>query len=328
MLYPFTFLKKACLNSGFLLFLFTLCMAMLMHSCKGSLQGGGVVEKDSTRAAEKDSLRSSPVKTDSTDDPEIRSSYGLPSWALNPKPLKINLVILPVSQGRLFIQTYSPGNSQLPFPVVLYFPGTRGLGSHLVSPGAIARQTGSVVILVKYRLLNGHRYPVENADAFAAYLWTIKNIASFRGDAKSIAVLGESFGGNLAISVSMMARDRGYILPVHQVLVYPLVAAKSGFWNVKKYSSLWTDTRPSVNHLPLKLRGLEPATIITNDQDPLRNDVMVLAAKMRAAGIRIKTKNYDGNVIRFFGIETFDQQANTPQVYASFRLREVFRKNL
>lgn len=305
-------------------------MLILLDACKGSLQGGGLVVKDSSQSGVKDSIHTSPVKIDTLDEsgPDMKTSDGLPAWAMNPKPLTIHLIILPVNQGRLFLQTYTP-DSRLPrFPVVLYFPGAKGIGSHLVSPGALSRQTGSVVILVKYRIFNGQKYPVESPEAFMAYLWVIKNIAELRGDAKAIAVLGESFGGNLAIQVSIMARDRGYILPVHQVLVYPHPLVKADLWHLKSYSSFWMNTTHSSDHLPPLLSGLEPSTIITNDQEPLQNNVMVLASKMRAAGIPVNMKNYSGKVISFFGISPFDSQANNPQMYASFRLRGVFKRPL
>jgi acetyl esterase/lipase len=43
-----------------------------------------------------------------------------------------------------------------------------------------------------------------------------------KGNPKMVAVAGESAGGNLACNVSMMARDKGVMMPVHQLLVYPV----------------------------------------------------------------------------------------------------------
>ncbi len=57
---------------------------------------------------------------------------------------------------------------------------------------------------------------------FLAYQWTLSHAKELNGDASMVAVVGESAGGNLAASVSVMARERGVQMPVHQVLVYPI----------------------------------------------------------------------------------------------------------
>ena len=44
-------------------------------------------------------------------------------------------------------------------------------------------------------------------------------------DAGRIAVAGDSAGGNLAAVVSLMCRDRGGHLPIHQLLIYPVTDA-------------------------------------------------------------------------------------------------------
>ena len=43
----------------------------------------------------------------------------------------------------------------------------------------------------------------------------------FGADPSDIVLIGDSAGGNLAASVSLMARDRGEFLPGRQILIYP-----------------------------------------------------------------------------------------------------------
>ena len=43
-----------------------------------------------------------------------------------------------------------------------------------------------------------------------------------KGDPKKIALVGESAGGNMAATVSVMAREHKMEMPIYQVLVYPI----------------------------------------------------------------------------------------------------------
>jgi acetyl esterase len=76
------------------------------------------------------------------------------------------------------------------------------------TPRALVRETGAIVVSVEYRRAPEFKFPAQQEDAFAAYQWVLANAASFGGDARKVAVAGESAGGNLAANVAIMARDQ------------------------------------------------------------------------------------------------------------------------
>ncbi len=62
-----------------------------------------------------------------------------------------------------------------------------------------------MVVSVDYRLAPEFKFPTAHEDAYAAYKWVKENAAAIGGNAAKVAVAGESAGGNMAVTVSMMA---------------------------------------------------------------------------------------------------------------------------
>ena len=67
-----------------------------------------------------------------------------------------------------------------------------------------------------------NKFLAAHEDAYAAYKWVRDNAASLNINPAKIAVAGESAGGNRAAAVCILARERGYPLPIHELLVYPV----------------------------------------------------------------------------------------------------------
>ena len=181
-------------------------------------------------------------------------------------------------------------------------------------------------------------------DAFAAYQWVLANAATF-GDAKRVAVVGESAGGNLACNVSMMARDKNVQMPLAQVLVYPIanndLNAPSILENTSPKLTLNSPklpwfysfylTTPSESNDPrlslvrANLRGLPPTTIINAQIDPLRSEGELLAQKMREAGVKVEQKTYNNVAHEFFGMAAVLDTAKAANAQAFKALRGAFR---
>ena len=131
-----------------------------------------------------------------------------------------------VAGGSIHLRIYTPKNADTSAPVILYIHGggwvIADLDTYDASARGLSEQTGAVLVSVHYRQAPEFKFPTAHNDCFAAYQWVLKNAASIKGDPKKVAIVGESAGGNMAAGVSMMARDKGVQLPLHQVLVYPI----------------------------------------------------------------------------------------------------------
>lgn len=106
--------------------------------------------------------------------------------------------------------------------VVYYHGGGYVSGSppdqYLPLAGAVALGARARVHAVDYRLAPETRFPGAFEDCLAAYRWTVRNSGA---DPHTVAVLGDSAGGNLAVAVTVAARDEGLSLPSCVAVISP-----------------------------------------------------------------------------------------------------------
>jgi len=256
---------------------------------------------------------------------------------------------IPVKGGNIHLRIYTPKTGAPSFPVIVYYHGggfvIADLDVYDASAKGLSEQTGAVVVSVAYRLAPEHKFPTAHEDAYAAYLWAVKNAASIKGDPKMIAVAGESAGGNLAANVSMMARDKGDMMPVHQLLVYPVAGSDMNTesykkyaaakpldkpmmeWFVKNYLKSMAEAKdPRISLVNANLKGLPPTTIVLAEIDPLQSEGALLADKLKAADVKVDSKLYSGVTHEFFGMAIIVPEAKEAQAYASGELKKAFKK--
>ncbi|MCB0926455.1 MAG: alpha/beta hydrolase [Mycolicibacterium insubricum] len=128
--------------------------------------------------------------------------------------------------GPVGLRIYTPPNAIAGHPVVVFLHGGGFVLGDLDSYDAAAREhavgADAIVVSVDYRLAPEHPFPAAPDDVWAALEWTALNAPSFGGDAKLIAVAGDSAGANLAAGAALRARDSGLGL-AFQLLWYPSV---------------------------------------------------------------------------------------------------------
>ena len=235
-------------------------------------------------------------------------------------------------------------------PIVLYFHGggwvTGDLDTYDLSDRILASEAHAMVLSVAYRLAPENRFPAAHDDAFAAYKWLLANASLLGADPRRIAVAGESAGGNLAINVSIAARDAHIKPPVHELLIYPVAGTDTGtpsyiadknavplgrddvLWYVKNTISSPADLHDPRLDLIGKadLHGLPPTTIISAEIDPLESDGTFLTYKLQAEGVEVSRTVYAGTTHEFFGMGPAVERAKQAEDFAAQDLDATFDK--
>lgn len=234
-------------------------------------------------------------------------------------------IAIPTAGGALPARVYIP-EGKGPFPVVLYFHGggwvVADINTYDATPRALAVGAKAIIVSADYHHAPESKFPAQHDDAWAAYIWTVENIHTLNGDAKRIAVAGESAGGNLAANVALMAKEKKTTMPVHQLLVYPIAGNDMDMQSYKENANAAplgkADMEWFVSHVFTSkdqmadarinlvgrddLAGLPPATVITAQIDPLRSEGQAYADKLKAAGVTVNALNYEGVTHEFFGM--------------------------
>jgi acetyl esterase len=135
-------------------------------------------------------------------------------------------------------------------------------------------------------------------------------------------VAGDSAGGNMAAVCALRARDRGGPALAGQILVYPVVdhdpttpsylehgANEMLLLESKGMRWFWDQyvpdaaTRDDPDASPLRaaeVSGLAPAIVVIAEYDPLRDEGLAYAERLRAAGVPVTVHRYDDMPHAFF----------------------------
>lgn len=250
--------------------------------------------------------------------------------------------------GAIPARIYKPEGATGPLPVVVYYHGggwvIADLDVYDASPRALAKDANVMVVSSHYRQAPENKFPAAHDDAIAAYEWALKNAAAEGGDAQKIAVMGESAGGNLAINVSIAARDRNLQMPAYQVLVYPVAGVDMNTpsyeenedakplnkammaWFVEKVVKNDQDKMDPRIDLNGKadVKGLPATTLITAEIDPLRSDGQTLAKKLQDAGVKVKAVDVAGVTHEFYGLGAVVADARKAELDVAQDLKRAF----
>jgi acetyl esterase len=237
-------------------------------------------------------------------------------------------VLVGGAAGLLPARVYDPQPGAV-LPLVVYFHGGGWVtGSVAVADRpcrALALAAQCVVVSVDYRLAPETPFPGPAEDCFAALSWLAAHAPELNADVERLAVVGDSAGANLAAATTLMARDRGGPAISYQVLMYPCLLPTAGSpfasyrdnadgymltrddmeWFWAHYLPLGTDAADSVHPYaaPLRaahLRDLPPATVVTAQFDPLRDEGNAYAQRLRDDGVVVDLVEWPGAIHGFF----------------------------
>jgi len=237
----------------------------------------------------------------------------------------------PGPRGPIPIRVYTPPGAGGPRGLLVYYHGGGWVCGSRASYDAVCRlltrESGCVVASVDYRRAPEFPAPAPFEDAYAALVWLAAHAAELGADDR-VVIAGDSAGGGLAAGVALKARDAGGPPIAHQLLVYPAVDADGSSHSYRTYGTghfLTADRiefywkcyvpRPELEADPYllaaratSLRGLPPATIILAECDPLHDQGVAYAERLRAAGVPVELRDYEGMIHAFFSfIGLFDR---------------------
>ncbi|WPB59428.1 alpha/beta hydrolase [Xylophilus sp. GOD-11R] len=229
-------------------------------------------------------------------------------------------------------------------PALLYFHGggftVGSVASHDILCRELARRAGCAVISLDYRLAPQHRFPTASDDAWDALQWLARHGESIHIDPTRLAVGGDSAGGTLAAGCAHLARDAGLRLAL-QLLIYPGCSARQDTashrrfaqgpiisagliqWFFGQYVRSDAD-RDDWRFAPLlapDFDGLAPAWIGLAECDPLVDEGIEYADRLRAAGVPVDLEIYRGVTHEFVKMGRIVAEARQAHAAAAAALR-------
>ena len=270
---------------------------------------------------------------------EARAGFRASRTRMSPDPQPVAHVedrTIPGPGGTIPVRYYrgSGTDAATRLPVYLYFHGggwsVGDLDTHDVTCRQIANDARCAVVAVDYRLAPEHPFPAAADDAEAALTWLAAAAAELGVDPGRIAIGGDSSGGNLAAVTAIAARERGGPALRLQVLVYPVVDLRfdqpsyatrgSGYTlsseSMRYYRSAYAPDPRDWEHwrlAPLRapsLRGVAPAHVVTAGHDPLCDEGIAYAERLRAEGVAVDHRHYAGQMHGFVNAGRFIRAAD------------------
>ncbi|MFC1414315.1 alpha/beta hydrolase [Streptacidiphilus sp. N1-12] len=227
--------------------------------------------------------------------------------------------------GSVRVRIVRPAGASGTLPAILYIHGAGWVFGNAHTHDRLVRElavgAGAAVVFPEYDLSPEARYPVAIEQNYAVARWITTDGAAKGLDAGRVAVAGDSVGGNMAAALTLMAKERGDVPLVQQVLFYPVTDANFDTGSYRQFAEgyflrrdgmqwFWdqytTDPaqRAEITASPLRasteqLAGLPAALVITGEADVLRDEGEAYAEKLRQAGVEVTAVRYPGIIHDF-----------------------------
>ncbi|MGV9353948.1 alpha/beta hydrolase [Streptomyces misionensis] len=227
--------------------------------------------------------------------------------------------------GHVRVKVVRPADSVGEIPVVLFLHGLGWVlgdaGTHERLVRELALGADAAVVFVEYERAPEARYPVAVEQCYAVARWIHERGAEIGLDGSRMAAVGDSAGANLVAALTLLAKERGGVRLLQQVLLCPVTDAdfdtpsyrefaKGYFLGRETMRWFWDQYLPDVRQRsevtasPLQasleqLTGLPPTLVVTSEADVVRDEGEAYADKLRAAGVAVVSMRYHGTIHGF-----------------------------
>ncbi|MEP7239018.1 MAG: alpha/beta hydrolase [Ferruginibacter sp.] len=188
-----------------------------------------------------------------------------------------------------------------------------------------AKTYAAIIFAVDYRVAPENKFPAAVNDSYNAFKWIATHGGEFGGDTGRMVLMGNSAGANLVAMISQKAKKEGISnkiklqvmngLPVdlspknmetsasYQENARGYFQTKAGCYFAIELYAPGQYNNPEVSPILTEdLKGLPPAVIINAEFDPLRDDGILYAAKLRRSGVKVWDKCFAGQIHLLFGL--------------------------
>ena len=234
--------------------------------------------------------------------------------------------------GDLSLRLYQPQHATTPAPGLIYIHGGGMIMGNLESQDEVLKTTaselGMPIASLDYRKAPEHPYPAAPEDCYAGVCWVFDNATALGMNINNIGLMGASAGGGLALATALMLRDREgpelrYLLPIYPMIDDRHHTASSktvldiGIWDREGSIEAWNwylgDSTPDAYAAPARaedLSGLPPTYIDVGDLDLFRDEDILIAQRLSAAGVPVEFHLWTG---AYHASELFAPQAALSQ---------------
>ena len=202
----------------------------------------------------------------------------------------------------------------------------------------ICYATGASVLAIDFRLAPQFKFPIPLEDCYEAFIWAAQGARDWKVDPDKIYVMGNCAGGNLAASVSRLARDRKGPKIAGQILFSPVADGRMRTESFEKYKDCPTLTQkamtfyiqtysrepkdildPLFSPLLAKDHSRLPETlIICGEYDPLLDDSQLYAQALSSADTPAKCLVCKGMIHSFIDFPDLEAWKDSMYAVATF----------
>lgn len=243
-------------------------------------------------------------------------------------------VLVPGAAGEIPARIYDPDPSR-PLPLVVYVHGGGWMLGDIAAADRPCRRLAvagdCVIVSLGYRRAPETKFPGPLDDCVHAVRWAAAHTETLGADPDRLVLLGDSAGGNLVAATALRLRDEGGPEVDAQILLYPCLAPArtSTFASYTEFADGPLMTRAEMEWFwdhylrseadetdpyaaPLmaeELTGLPPTLVIAAELDPLRDDGLSYAERLRDAGVKTEVTVYRGAAHGFWWMDGEMRQA-------------------
>jgi acetyl esterase len=275
-----------------------------------------------------------------------RNTQTRPALAGPAEPiLEIENKFIPGPTADLPIRIYRPTNNPTA-PAIVYFHGGGWVLNFLdiydASLTTLANRTGATIISVNYQKAPEHPFPIPFDDCYATLEWVLANSEVLRINRQSVAVAGDSAGGNLASAVALKARDQKIEL-AYQLLIYPCnernfetpsyiknatgyglsTQAMQWFWDQYLQGDSHDQNPYAIPARAASLKDVAPAIIVTAEYDPLLSDSEQYVELLKASGVDVRYREFKGMIHGFFSNLAVTPTAMDAIAFVAGEIKEI-----